>query len=74
MIKVPEDQNNQSEDIIVEIFGTFMQTNMAQNRLRSFITQGLSGSPAPMGGGERERGERGGNGNMGGVNSRPPRR
>lgn len=68
MIKVPEDQPNQSEELVVEIFGNFMQTNMAQNRIRTFVSQGMS---SPVSGNGNGAGNNG-NGHM--SNGRPPRR
>ena len=47
MIKVPEDQQSQGDEVLVEMFGNFMQTNLAQNRLRSFVAQGMQHSPPP---------------------------
>ena len=50
MVKVPEDQQSQGEEVVVEMYGSFMQTNMAQNKLRSFVSQGNQ-PPSNMGGG-----------------------
>ena len=46
MIKVPEDPQSQGEEVVVEILGNFMQTSLAQNRIRSLVTQ-TTPPPAP---------------------------
>lgn len=40
MIKLPEDQNNQGDEVVVEIFGNFMATQNAQSRIRALVYQG----------------------------------
>ena len=35
MIKIPEDPQAQGEEVLVEILGNFMQTSMAQTRIRT---------------------------------------
>ena len=74
MVKVPEDQQSQGEEVTVEMFGNFMQTNLAQNRLRSFIAQGQlngasggSGGPMMGGGGQGGQAPGGGSGGAGGM-------
>jgi len=57
MVKLPEDQSNQGDEVVVEVFGNFMATQNAQSRIRALVSQGLqmppngaSGGPPLMGG------------------------
>jgi len=47
MIKLPEDQATQGEEVMVEVFGNFMATQSAHSRIRALIYQGQQ----PMGAG-----------------------
>ena len=41
MVKLPEDQSNQGDEVVVEVFGNFMATQNAQSRIRALVSQGL---------------------------------
>lgn len=58
MIKLPEDQASQGDEVTVEIFGNFMATQNAQSRIRALAAQ-TPNQPAPtMGRGGPRRGPR----------------
>lgn len=51
MVKLPEDQTNQADEVVVEVFGNFMATQNAQSRVRALVMQGLqlpAGPPPPQ--------------------------
>ena len=45
MIKIPEDPQAQGEEVLVEILGNFMQTSMAQTRIRSLCAAPVAPPP-----------------------------
>lgn len=51
LIKLPESQNSQGEEVTVEIFGNFMATQNAQGRVRALVLQ----SVAQANGGQQRR-------------------
>lgn len=45
MVKLPEDQNAQGDEVVVEVYGNFMATQNAQSRVRALVVQGLQLPP-----------------------------
>jgi hypothetical protein len=66
VIKLPEDQSAQGEEVMVEVYGTFMATQSAHSRIRALVQQGQQALAGPSqlrrGGDRMDRG-----------NDRPPR-
>ncbi|KAK2158971.1 hypothetical protein LSH36_161g14031 [Paralvinella palmiformis] len=61
VIKLPEDQSVQGEEVMVEVYGTFMATQSAHSRIRALVQQGQQAllGPSQLRRGERvDRGER----------------
>jgi len=45
MVKLPENQTDQGDEVVVEVFGNFMATQNAQSRVRALVMQGLQVPP-----------------------------
>ena len=50
MVKLPEDQSNQGDEVVVEVYGNFMATQNAQSRVRALVQQGQQLPGGPNGG------------------------
>jgi len=49
MVKLPEDQNTQGDEVVVEVFGNFMATQNAQSRVRALVMQSMLPPGGPNG-------------------------
>lgn len=55
VIKLPEDQSVQGEEVMVEVYGTFMATQSAHSRIRALVQQGQQALVGPS---QLRRGDR----------------